>query len=240
MGCVSRYFYRFGKRGSTPHKATNLTKNKMTENLLRLIQSPDFSNVLLTKELYKWQDVDHAFFDSLFAFIDRHWKDGKNWGTFDCFRQNLMELPKELEYLYLEKLDCSYTKITDLPELPNLRELYCYHTPLTVLPELPQCQKLYCSYTKITDLPELPNLRELDCSYTPLTVLPELPNLRELYCYHTPLTVLPELPQCQILYCSYTKITDLPELPNLRELYCYHTPLNKETRERMKARGLLV
>lgn len=73
--------------------------------------------------------------------------------------------------IYLRELNCSHTRITRLPDLPNcLRVLRCSDTEIRSLPALPwNLQELDCENTKITSLPNLPNnLQCLNCRYTPL------------------------------------------------------------------------
>ena len=81
----------------------------------------------------------------------------------------------------LQKLDCSYNKLTQLPKnmnFPNLQVLHCFYNKLIQLPKnmnFPNLQELYCYNNGLTQLPENMNL----------------PNLRVLYCYNNKLTSIP-------------------------------------------------
>jgi Leucine-rich repeat (LRR) protein len=68
----------------------------------------------------------------------------------------------------LTELNCSYTRITSLPDLSNLTELICYNTGITSLPDLPKLTYLYCYNTGITSLPDMPKLKVLDCDFITL------------------------------------------------------------------------
>ena len=79
-------------------------------------------------------------------------------------------------------IDCSYNKLTKLPEnmnYPSLQTFNCSHNKLTTLPEnmnYPSLQTFNCSHNKLTTLPEnmnFPNLQSFFCSYNKLTKLPE-------------------------------------------------------------------
>ena len=61
----------------------------------------------------------------------------------------------------LLKVDCSKTKLSNLPCLPNCRILDCSQNKLTKLPFLPNCRILDCSENQLTKLPELPLNKEL-------------------------------------------------------------------------------
>ena len=118
-------------------------------------------------------------------------------------------------------INCSYNKLTSLPEnmnLPNLQKFYCYNNKLTCLPE------------NMNFL----NLQFFDCSSNKLTFLPEnmyFPNLQKFYCDSNKLTSLPEnmnFPLLRVFYCSANKLTSLPEnmnFPLLRDFYCYDNKL---------------
>ena len=121
-------------------------------------------------------------------------------------------------------LNCSFSRLTVLPELPSeLKELYCYNNNLEVLPKLPlglEILECFCNGLKV--LPELPpGLTELNCTYNRLEVLPELPlGLTEFYCYNNRLEVLPELPPgLKTLYCCSNQLSVLPKLPNNLKIF---------------------
>jgi Leucine-rich repeat (LRR) protein len=90
------------------------------------------------------------------------------------------------------KLDCSHTRISELPELPEeLRKLNCSYTRIRSLPNLPaNLHYLDCSYTRLLKLPKMPQvISYLDCSSTLVNTLPELEILPfrfgSLSCYNT-------------------------------------------------------
>jgi len=96
------------------------------------------------------------------------------------------------------ELDCSYNKLTSLPDLPALEELVCHANQLTSLPDLPALKKLFCHHNQLTSLPHLPSsLIVLCCSYNQLTSLSDLSNQVDL----------------EILECSENQLTELPDLP---------------------------
>jgi Leucine-rich repeat (LRR) protein len=86
----------------------------------------------------------------------------------------------------IEKLDCSYTRITELGILPNkLRKLNCSNNKITELGILPEnLHKLNCSFNKIKKLDNLPhNLQILDCSDNKIQILENLPRyLKRIEC----------------------------------------------------------
>jgi Leucine-rich repeat (LRR) protein len=64
-------------------------------------------------------------------------------------------------------INCTFNKLTSLPELPKLlKTLECSQNQLTLLPEVPKLlQQLGCEYNQLKSLPELPiNLTELEYS----------------------------------------------------------------------------
>ena len=94
----------------------------------------------------------------------------------------LTELPDLSRFTQLQKLDCSWNKLTCLPpNLPNsLQELNCKHNQLTYLPETEK----------------LPNsLKKIDCSYNKLTYLPDhiFDYLEHLRCYHNNIYIVSHL-----------------------------------------------
>ena len=143
--------------------------------------------------------------------------------SIDCSYNKLTQLPENMNFPNLQKLDCSGNQLTRLPKnmnLPNLQELYCYGNKLTQLPEnmnLPNLQKLYCWNNKLTKLPENMNF----------------PNLQKLYCYNNELIQLSEnmnFPNLQELHCWNNKLTQLSKnmnLPILQKLYCYNNKLTQ-------------
>jgi Leucine-rich repeat (LRR) protein len=83
--------------------------------------------------------------------------------------------------------NCSFRKLSVIPELSKLKlllTLECRENNLTELPELPQSLLwLYCCYNQLTELPELSQkLVTLWCSHNDLTELPELPTKLNMFC----------------------------------------------------------
>jgi Leucine-rich repeat (LRR) protein len=125
--------------------------------------------------------------------------------TINCNYSNLTLFPENMNFPMLQKLFCSHTKLSSIPDnfcskLPNLQEFYCCNNKLNSLPEhmnLPNLQVFYCFANEITLLPEnmnFPNLQRFDCSGNKLTSLPEnmnFPNLQSFCCYRNKLTSIP-------------------------------------------------
>jgi Leucine-rich repeat (LRR) protein len=94
------------------------------------------------------------------------------------------ELPSKLEYL-----DCSYNRLTYIPELPeNLTTLICSNNEITGLPNLPKyLGTLICSYNNLetlegvssSNLPE--SLTYLDCSYNKIKRIYEVPTFIKIF-----------------------------------------------------------
>ena len=53
---------------------------------------------------------------------------------------------------HIVELDCSYTDLTILPDLPNVITLKCNHNLLTKLPSLPRITSLSCYNNKLNTL----------------------------------------------------------------------------------------
>ena len=93
--------------------------------------------------------------------------------------KNLTYLPDLTRFIYLETLDFTYNKLTNLPDLPDsLILLNCSENKLISLPDLPKTLKhLYCHNNKLTYLPNLPkSLITLHCYENKLSNLPDLPD----------------------------------------------------------------
>jgi Leucine-rich repeat (LRR) protein len=137
------------------------------------------------------------------------------------------EIEEYLNYLddNIEKIDLSYKRLKELPDLSrfkNLKQLLCSFNNLTSLPEnLPNSlEELWFNNNNLTSLPEnLPNtLIKLDCPFNNLISLPEnLPNsLEELNCSFNNLTNLPEnLPNSLKLLCCSDNNLLLKDYPNI-------------------------
>ena len=130
-----------------------------------------------------------------------------------------------LIYNHIVELNCSDEKLTEIPDLPNVKRLDCSYNRLSELPELPNVTKLNCSMNRLAALPELPNVLKLHCQDNQLTALPELPTVKKLYCSYNKLTNLNQVPNVQIIYCHHNELAALPELPNVQRLYCYNNKL---------------
>jgi internalin A len=166
-------------------------------------------------------------------------------GELDFRGYDLTELPKEIkELVWLQKLDCSITKIDSLEpisSLSNLQYLNCSSTKIDSLEpisSLSNLQILSCSSTKIDSLEpisSLSNLQQLDCSSTKIDSLEpisSLSNLQQLDCSSTKIDSLEpisSLSNLQILSCSSTKIDSLEpisSLSNLQQLDCSSTKID--------------
>ncbi len=116
--------------------------------------------------------------------------------------------------LTLELLDCSYTKISKLPIMPNLIELYIDKTKVPKLDYYKQLETLSCSRTQITELPyDMPNLFSLYCDHTKISKLPYIPKIQHLSIKNTLITELPEydMPNLETMHINETKISRLPD-----------------------------
>jgi Leucine-rich repeat (LRR) protein len=137
----------------------------------------------------------------------------------------LTELPDLSLYTNLKKLDCSYNKLTSLPNnLPkSLQILYFYSNQITSLDNLPpNLKELDCSGNQITSLNNLPaSIEGLDCSNNQITSLDNLPvSLKKLICLNNQITSLDNLPaSLQQLDCLNNQITSLDKLPASLELF---------------------
>ena len=92
--------------------------------------------------------------------------------------RNLSYLPDLSRFIFLEKLYCSYNKLTSLSDLPeSLTMFHCDNNKLTSLPKLPEkLTRLYCDNNQLTSLPNLPkSLLSLFCNFNDLISLPKLP-----------------------------------------------------------------
>jgi Leucine-rich repeat (LRR) protein len=152
--------------------------------------------------------------------------------TLDCSYSAIIELPDLPEGL--EELVISNTNIKTLPRLPStLKVLKCWASLIKTLPELPDgLQTLDIQHSNISQLPNpLPSqLQRLACGYTDIAVLPPLPSeLVDLYCAETNITHIPKLPKTlKNLNCESLSLTELPALPDgLEFLWCANTQLTR-------------
>lgn len=138
------------------------------------------------------------------------------------------------EDVFLAHLNCSFNKLTELPnDIPT--------GDRQIMNKLPHClETLICNNNLITSLPELlpMSLKHLNCSFNSVTSIPILINnpispestingLLFFYCYDNEITALPELPNhIQFLHCNNNEITQLPKLPNdIKSLNCSNNKL---------------
>ena len=100
---------------------------------------------------------------------------------------NLPDLPDSLLWKDVKILECSYNRLTSLPNLPNVKILCCDNNQLTRLPDLPNIELLNCYINQLIALPDLPNVKTLGCFNNRLTRLPDLPKVKYLDCHNNPL-----------------------------------------------------
>ena len=122
----------------------------------------------------------------------------------------------------LKYLDCSVTRIQQLPLLPSLETLICHNTPLTdfsALVAYTALKFLDCSSCSIKIIPPLPaSLESLNISGTQcadLSPLAACAGLRSLYCMTTPvqdLAPLATIVRLRLLDCGETLVEDLTPL----------------------------
>jgi len=125
-----------------------------------------------------------------------------------------------------EEIDCSYSRLTFLPNwsnLVNLRVIKCNHNRLVSLPEwakLINLQQISANHNKLIHLPEWSNLTQLKtimCKSNRITFLPKwknLSNLIHIIVEHNKLTSLPEwhnMINLQTINCARNCLTSLPE-----------------------------
>jgi hypothetical protein len=154
----------------------------------------------------------------------------------DIYKMSTFNIESHLDSLpsNTEKINISNKNLTYLPSLERfyqLKELNCSWNKLTKLPNLPYTLEILdCSDNLILKIPYLSNkLKELNCSNNKLTNIPNLPNtLQKLYCSYNKLTQLDNLPHSlEMLWCDNNQITQLDNLPqNLEILYCTYNPLS--------------
>jgi hypothetical protein len=143
----------------------------------------------------------------------------------------------------LQKLDCSYRRMTSLEPLINcinLRILYCNDCSLKSLNPLSNCinlEILNCNFNQIISLEPLincTNIQELNCNCNQIISLDSLANCRDLQkldCHNNKIKSLNPLIGCtklQKLECDGNRITSLDPLINcinLQRLYCQHNQI---------------
>jgi Leucine-rich repeat (LRR) protein len=131
----------------------------------------------------------------------------------------------------LERLNCSYTFVEELPEyMPTLKTLLCSRTKITKLPNMPNIETLEIDNTAVSHLGYYPKLKSLDCSDTLITELPyDMPHLQLLNCEFTKISKLPYIPEVWHLNIGDSLITELPsyELHNLETLDIDNTKISR-------------
>ncbi len=118
--------------------------------------------------------------------------------------EGILDLSK---FASLQKLNCSYNRITELINLPNgLISLNCSFNMIIELKNLPVTLKeLDCNSNSIKNLDNLPDsLEKLNCSHNHIKLLEYLPSfLKELDCSHNIITDFQLLPvSLEILTCG--------------------------------------
>ena len=136
-------------------------------------------------------------------------------GELDLKQCELAEIPKEVNQLtWLETLDLSFNKITEiqnLDKLSNLTLLDLSFNQITVIKNLDKLNNLsqlelsYNQITTIQNLDKLNNLSQLDLSYNQITAIQNLDKLNNLS-------------QLDFSYNQITTIQNLDKLNNLNHL----------------------
>jgi len=148
---------------------------------------------------------------------------------FDCSGSPYY-IPPSILPSSLISYDCSETKTTTLPTLPNtLTELISRVNNLTYLPPLPSSLNILdVEYNNLTNLPPLPaGINYLYVSNNKFTNLPPLPlGLNTLECSGNNIYCLPFLPyNLSYLYIDTTKIRCLPNEVN-NNILIYDVDIN--------------
>ena len=99
----------------------------------------------------------------------------------------------------VKELDCSFTKITEVPHIVGLKKLECYYTNITEVPHIVGLEYLDCYKTQITEIPHIVGLKELECSNTKITEIPHIIGLKYLNCSNTNITKIPDIEGCYII-----------------------------------------
>jgi hypothetical protein len=137
--------------------------------------------------------------------------------TFDNYIQY-----KDIDNSKILNFDCSFTKLTHLPQLPNIEILNCSNNKLTSIDNLNNIRFLNCENNKLIYLNNISSVRHLICSNNKLPRLPDLPNISYLYCANNSLTSLPSLPKLILIDFSNNKFKTIPSFidsPHLQTAY---------------------
>jgi Leucine-rich repeat (LRR) protein len=144
------------------------------------------------------------------------------------------------------EIDCSYSRLTSLPDnmnFPNLHTFVCSNNQLSSLPDnmnLPNLEWFSCANNRLTILPDnmnFPNLDNFDFSNNMITIIPDninFHNLRELHCNNNMIKSLPSntymnAPNLNQLWIYNNRLTSLPDnmnCPNLRTFICFNNMLS--------------
>ena len=226
---------------------TNKLKRKMLNPHKRVIKSSGIDGIQQfrwIKSTYQEVTVTGTHYTSMSSYTNE----------IDCSNVGFTEIPDLSHINGLNILNCSFNKLTQLPELPSiLNNLNCSNNSLMVLPNFQRSlhlTELNCSHNLLVELPDLSKLgydveylkiflnrvntnyglTTLDCSYNYLTVINELPNgLRLFDCRFNQIEQLPELPdKLTHLTCCDNELVYLPEIPdNLVCLDCKNNKINQ-------------
>ena len=156
-----------------------------------------------------------------------------NVKVIDISRRGLTKLPDLSRFKKLKTLYCQHNELTSLNSLIHheLIELNCSYNKLTSLPDL-NVLTLDCRNNQLTSLPPFINLIELFCSNNQLTSLPTfgLNNIEILNISNNKLTYLSCLAlndKLRLLDCSHNELTYLPHFnDNLKNIWCSNNQLN--------------
>lgn len=75
---------------------------------------------------------------------------------------------------YISELNLSCLSLETLPDIPTTcRILNCSYNKLTKLPDLPYCISLMCGNNMLTKLPHMPNCVSLQCQNNLLSYIPD-------------------------------------------------------------------
>lgn len=130
-------------------------------------------------------------------------------------------------FKYLEVLDISFNKITDILYLPPyLKELNCSSNLLKSIGHHNSLERMDCSTNKIELLGIYPNLIDLICFDNKLNKIHQHSNLNRLICNNNPIATIDDQPVLTQLNCSETKIEKkISNIPNLITLVCNNTKI---------------
>lgn len=131
-------------------------------------------------------------------------------------------------FKYLEVLDISFNKITDILYLPPyLKELNCNTNLLKSIGHHDHLKMLDCSTNQIELLGNYINLTDLICFDNKLSRIQNYGNLNRLICKKNPIVTISDQPSLTHLDCSETNVTNnICNMPKLSNLICNHTKIS--------------